>query len=427
MSEVLHLQTRAYPLHYGSVNTRVNTVVVPGLGSVEPVPRVLGSQVYNKQITLEVDLTGLVRGTVSLPGTEIVSCHARILLAGTVLITYALRHTTDLLSLGPHELAAFDVDVNNALRTADGPLLARALRAVEMAGVFRHTISVPGEASGDGPSVLDNHAVRYNCHFLAAHPPWIPDGRLPDLVAGPHCRILLPYTYAWSCDPGTPLAEVRTMLEPADLAVAQISLLMSAAVGGRRIMAEVSRASPGNLDGAEFRRFLDRVWANYHDLDAYRIESAQEPRATYLAARETMGLDGAYERAERLLTHVSASLLAESSLRSQQLDARLNRVAARLTVVVATGLIVDLASFLLPDPGLKARIGVLLAVVALVTLALWFTAGQSTKANGGNAGRAGAPDRATGALRGRFDRQTAPAPPASPEPADGPAAEGAPH
>ncbi|SCL30408.1 hypothetical protein GA0070624_4066 [Micromonospora rhizosphaerae] len=91
------------------------------------------------------------------------------------------------------------------------------------------------------------------------------------------------------------------------------------------------------------------MWADYHDLDSYRVDSAQDRRATFLAARKIIGVDRAHDRAERLLQRAGTSLLAEATSRSEHLDKRLNRVAAGLTVVAAQSFLLDMAGFLLPQ------------------------------------------------------------------------------
>lgn len=370
MTGVLHLQTRAYPLHHGAIALETGRLSVPGRGEVRLSAGSLGSHAYNPEPTIEADLTELVRGAVALPGTEIVACRARLITAGTVLLVYALRHETDLAGLDAYQLAEFDATVNRELRDADGAVIGEALAAAVAAGVLQDLVARPGQVPGRGPVSVDRRAVRYNCHFLAARPMWAPDPRVPDLPLGPRCQVLLPYTYAWQADPDTPLDEIVTMLEPADIATAQLSVVFSATIGGRRILDELSRSTPGQLRGEDLRRFLDRVWAAYHQLDFYRLESAQDHRATYLAAREIIGLDLAHGRAAELLDYAAASLLAESSRRTQRLDSRLNRVAAALTVVVAAAFAVDLAAFLLPDPGLVTRVAVVSGVTLLSVAAL---------------------------------------------------------
>ncbi|HEY8473347.1 MAG TPA: hypothetical protein VIL37_12035 [Natronosporangium sp.] len=371
VSDVLHLQTRAYPLHYGTVDPTVRSIDVPGRGELAVVEGSLASQAYNADATLHADLTELVRAEVALPGTEIVHCRARLLSAGTVLVTYALRHDVDLRALDTAALDAFDARVNRELRQADAPVMGAVLDAAVAAGVLRHlaVISTDGIAAAEA-STVDQRTVRYNCHFVTRQPPWQPDRRLPALVPGPACRILLTYTYAWDADPAAPLADLLTLLEPADITVAQMSVLFSAMFGGRRILDELAQAVPGSVQAHEFRRFLDRVWSEYHRLDFYRLESGQGHRATYLAARETIALDGAQQRAVELLEYVSNSLLAETSLRTQQLDARLNRVAAALTVVAGGSFAIDIAAFLLPAADWLVRVAIVNAVLVLAVAAL---------------------------------------------------------
>lgn len=382
MTDVLHLQTRAYPLHYASVDRTLETVVVPGRGEIHLVPGMLGSVAYNSEETLDVDFTDIVRAAVSLPDVTIVNCRIRILAAGAVLVTYALLHPTDLRQLDVHALVALDAAINRKLREADRALLVDVLAAARRAGLLRHVMVPPGGAAAADWTEINPRAVRYNCHFIARDPAWEPDDRVPALVLGPHCQILLPYTYAWDGDPSPDrIDDILTMLEPADIAVAQQSVLVGASVGGLRILSELARAIPGRLEGPEFRRFLDGVWADYHHLDAYRVESGQDHRATYLAARETIGLDGTHERAEKLLSHVNASLLAEASLRSERLDKRLNRVAAALTVVASAAFLLDIAAFLLPNVSVQMKVGVVSGVTLLAAGLLGATISWSGERN----------------------------------------------
>lgn len=365
VTDVLHVQTRAYPLHYASLDLSVRSVVVPGRGELHLLPGGLGSLAYNPDRTVEVDLTDVIQPAVTVPGITIVRCHARILAAGGVLVVYLLRHTADLTGLDAQTLTELDAEVNRALRKADARVLTEVLAAAIGVGIFQQLILPPSKDTGE--LSIDPRSVRYNCHFIVRNPEWTPDARMPSLVCGPRCQTLLPYTYAWDEDPaGTDLDTLLTMLEPADIAVAQQSILVDAIVGGRRILAGLARATaPGGLEGLTFRRFLDAVWADYYRLDAYRVESGQGHRATYLAAREVIGLDGTHERAEKLLGHVGTSLLSESSARSERLDGRLNRVAAALAVVASASFLVDLAAFLIPEAGLGMRLVTVTGVVML--------------------------------------------------------------
>ncbi|MFD0784426.1 hypothetical protein ACFQZ8_10950 [Micromonospora azadirachtae] len=377
MTDVLHVQTRAYPLHYTSLDPAVKRVVVPGRGELYPVPGTLGTVAYNSEETLDVDLTDIARAAVSLPEITIVACRIRILAAGAVLVAYALAHTADLRTLDVHALDELDAAINRELREADRAMLRDVLAGARQSGLFRQVVVPPGGAAALDWTEVDPRAVRYNCHFIADRPSWSPDRRVPTLVLGAHCQILLPYTYAWDADPSPErFDDILTMLEPADIAVAQQSVLVGAGLGGRRILTELACGTLGRLEGPEFRRFLDGVWADYHRLDAYRVESGQDHRATYIAARETIGLDGTHERAEKLLAHVNASLLAESSLRSARLDGRLNRVAAALTVVASAAFLLDIAAFLLPNVSGRMRMATvsgvaLLAVGMLAATIFW--------------------------------------------------------
>lgn len=374
MTDVLHVQTRAYPLHYGTLDSAVASLSVPGRAELPLFAGALDSQAYNPDATVEADLTGLVRAEVALPGTEIVRCRARLLAAGTVLLTYALRHEADLRELDTIRVDEFDARINRELRKADHSVVGAVLDAAADAGLLSDLTVIKSDGIGHGrPSAVDLRTVRYNCHFITRDPPWESDRRLPSLALGPNCRILMTYTYTWDADPDTPFDEILTMLEPTDLAVAQMSVLFGAMIGGRRILAEVARAAPGRVNTHEFRRFLDRVWSEYHRLDSYRMESGQAHRATYLAARETIALDPAHQRAGELLDYVSNSLQAESSMRSQQLDARLNRVAAALTVVVGGSFAVDIAAFLVPDVHWGVRLAIVMGVLVLSLAALGAT------------------------------------------------------
>jgi hypothetical protein len=365
MTGVLHLQSRAYPLHHHSPDPSLDVVTVPGYGDLRPAAGELGSLAYNPDATTEIDLTGAVNPVIALPGTEIVACHARILSAGTVLVIYALRHETDLRSLPLPELDALDAKVNRILREADAPILSAVLAAAVGSGLISGLALRPDLALGGDRSPIDRQSARYNAHFVTQDPPWTADPRVPLLAAGPDCRILLPYTYAWDHDPATPLADLLTMTEPADIAVSQQSLLVGALVAGRWVLADLARGHPESADVHAFRRFLDGLWADFHHLDGYRIESTQAHRATYLAARETIGLDDTQERADKLLGYVSNSLLAASSQRTEALDNRLNRVAAALTVVSAASFGLDIAVFVLPQVSLGTKLAVVAGLIGM--------------------------------------------------------------
>ncbi|MFR9779409.1 hypothetical protein ACL02O_25555 [Micromonospora sp. MS34] len=375
MTEVLHLQSRAYPLHYALCDPFVDTIRVPGRGEFHPVAGELSSAAYNAITTVEADLTAIVKAGVNLPGTEIVGCRARFLSAGTVLVVYALRHNLDLGPFDAYQLADFDARVNRSLRSADATVLAEVFDAARRAGLLGHIIPPPrGGRSGERPFSIDPRFVRYNCHLVTRRPDWSPDPRVPQLVLGPGCQVLLPFTYAWDGDPSAPLDEILTLLEPADIAVAELSLLIGAITGGRQILADLARDSLSQIVDSEFRRFIDGVWANYHELDSYRVESAQDRRATFLAAREIIGVDQAHDRAERLLQYAGTSLLAEATSRTEHLDKRLNRVAAGLTVVAAQSFLLDLAGFVLPQQtSLPVRLAIVGGVTALGAAAVMLT------------------------------------------------------
>ncbi|WP_435172396.1 hypothetical protein [Actinacidiphila sp. bgisy145] len=367
---VLHLQCRAYPLHHRTPATALDLFAVPGHGELQPVLGSLDSLAYNPDTTVELDLTGLIRPAVSLPGVEVVACRARILTAGTVLVVYALRHEQDLRQLELLDLDALDARVNRILRETDGPILSAVLTAAVNSGLVRSIALRPDLAVGGARSPIDRRSARYNAHYVCQDPPWRRDPRVPEVSAGPDCRILLPYTYAWDHDPAAPLAELLTMTEPTDIAVAQQSLLAGALIAGRWVLGDLAHAHPASTDVHAFRRFLDGLWADFHHLDSYRVESSQAHRASYLAARLTMGLDDTQERADKLLGYVSSSLLAAASERAEALDTRLNRVAAALTVVSAASFGLDIAVFVLPQVSLWTKIGVVAGLLGMATSGL---------------------------------------------------------
>lgn len=361
--EVLHLQSRAYPLHHRTPAIGLSTIEVPGLGDLRPVAGSLRSLAYNPDGTIEIDLTAMVAGRVSLPGVEIVACHTRILTAGTVLVVYALRHEQDLRLLPLEELDALDAGINRVLRDADSSLLTAVLTASVRSGLVADVALRPDLALNGARSPIDRQSARYNCHFITEDPPWEADPRVPDLISD--CTILLPYTYAWDRDAATPLNELLTMTEPNDVAVAQQSLLFGALIAGRWVLADLAHGRPESTDVHAFRRFLDGLWADFHHLDGYRMESAQVPRANYLAARQVIGLDDAQERADKLLGYVSNSLQAASSQRAEELDTRLNRLAAALAVVSAASFGLDIAVFVLPQVSLETKLGVVAGLIGM--------------------------------------------------------------
>lgn len=369
-SAVLHLQSRAYPLHHRSPVPSGERVLVPGYGELRPEEGVLGSLAYNPDSTIELDLTDVVRPHVALPGVEIVACRARILSAGTVLVVYALRHEQDLRLLDLPELDALDAEINRTLREADASLLTAVLSAAANSGLLQGIALRPDLALAGGKPI-DRRSARYNCHFVTENPPWAPDARVPELIAGPYCTILLPYTYGWDCDPSAaPLHELLTMTEPTDIAVAQQSLLTGALIAGRWVLADLAHAHPENTDVHAFRRFLDGLWADFHHLDSYRVESSQVHRAAYLSARTVIGLDDTQERADKLLGYVSTSLASAASERAEALDARLNRVAAALTVVSAASFGLDIAVFVLPQVSLLTKLAVVIGLLGMATSVL---------------------------------------------------------
>lgn len=368
--EVLHLQARAYPLHHRSPAPSTELFTVPGHGELRAVTGDLRSLGYNPDSTVELDLTGIVKAALTLPDAEIVACQARILTAGTVLVIYALRHERDLRLLGLPELDALDAQVNRTLREADAPILTAVLAAAVAAGLLQSIALRPDLALAGASSPIDRRSARYNCHFVTLDPPWPRDARVPEVIAGPDCRILLPYTYAWDRDPATALFDLLTMTEPTDIAVAQQSLLTGALIAGRWVLADLAHAQPENTDVHAFRRFLDGLWADFHHLDSYRIESTQAHRASYLAARQLIGLDDTQERADKLLGYVSTSLAAAASERAEALDTRLNRVAAALTVVSAASFGLDIAVFVLPQVSLWTKLAVVVGLLGMATSGL---------------------------------------------------------
>jgi hypothetical protein len=371
VTDVLHLQTRAYPLHftfpdgYGS-DTPATTINVPGRGKLTVTPGTLSTLAYNSETTAEADLTEIITAGVALPGTVIMGCRARILHAGAVLVTYALRHDTDLSAMSTDELVTFDAQVNDILREADQPILLDVLaEVVKTFKIIQHAIV--GDVSSAGEPVLpvDRRTVRYVCHVVASEPTWKPSQETRSFGVLDGFRILLPFTYAWRGEPAMPLAEILNMLEPTDIAVAQRSILAGATLEGRKILTRLASGRTGQMQSNDFRRFLDGVWADFYHLDSYRIESAQAPRTVFQAASEDMDMDAAREQAQALLGHVNASLQAASSARSEVLDTRLNRVAAALTVVIAAGFVSSLAQFLAPAEPLGIRTFIVAVVVIL--------------------------------------------------------------
>jgi hypothetical protein len=388
---------------------------VPGHGELHPVAGALRSLSYNPDSTVEMDLTAIVARAVSVPGVEIVACHARILTAGTVLVVYALRHEADLRLLELPELDTLDSDVNRILRGADAPILTAVLAAAVGSGLVTGVALRPDLALHGEHSPIDRRSARYNAHFVTVDPPWRPDARVPELIAGPDCTILLPYTYAWDRDPQAPLHELLTMTEPADIAVAQQSLLVGALIAGRWVLADLARGHPDSTDVHAFRRFLDGLWSDFHHLDGYRIESTQGHRAAYLAARQVIGLDDTQERADKLLGYVSNSLLAAASMRTEALDTRLNRLAAALAVVSAASFGLDIAVFVLPHVSLATKLGVVVGLIGMAVSCLMAVivpgraAGAARRAAGLRSAARNAPRRAVWYARRRVPAPLAPA------------------
>jgi hypothetical protein len=378
VTDVLHVQTRAYPLHFDfpagyGPDTPASTVEVPGRGTLTITPATLCSLAYSQATTAEVDLTEIITAGITLPGTVIAGCRARILPAGVVLVTYALHHDIDLTSMSAVELAVFDAQINDALRESDRPILLDVLAEVVKTFQITRPATI-GDTSPAGELLpLDRRTVRYTCHVVATEAAWLPEQETDRSGSYGGCQTLLPFTYAWRGDPATPLPEILPMLEPTDIALAQRSILAGATLEGRKILARLASGEATQVQSNDFRRFLDGVWADFYDLDSYRIESAQGPRVIFLAASEDMEMDAARDQAQALLGHVNASLQAASSARSEVLDTRLNRVAAALTVVIAAGFVSDLAQFLAPSQSLGTRAVIVAAVVILGVGTLAYT------------------------------------------------------
>ncbi|MDR0341608.1 MAG: hypothetical protein LBI49_00575, partial [Nocardiopsaceae bacterium] len=232
-------------------------------------------------------------------------------------------------------------------------------------------ISRPATVGETGPAgellPVDRRTVRYTSHFVATEATWLPERETGGSGGYGGCQTLLSFTYACRGDPAVPLPEILPMLEPTGIALAQRTILAGATLEGRKILARLARGQATQVQSNDFRRFLDGVWADFYDLDSYRIESAQGPRATFLAASGDMdmGMATARDQAQALLGHVNDSLQAASSARSEVLDTRLNRVAAALTVVIAAGFVSDLAQFLAPGESLGIRAVIVAAVLII--------------------------------------------------------------
>lgn len=378
MTGVLHLQTRAYPLHfafppgYGPGAPAVQ-VEVPELGTLTFTSGKLTTFEYNVERMAEADLTEIIAAGVALPGTAIAGCHARLIPGGVVLVTYALRHDADLAAMSVGELVTFDAQVNDKLREADQAILINVL--AEIVKAFPLVRPAPAgeerDPSGDSALPADRRAIRYNCHVITKKPGW---NRRTDGTGDSHgCEILLPFTYAWSGDPAARLQDILAMTEPADIVVAQRSILVDATLEARKILDRLASGPASQPQSDSFRRFLDRVWADYYHLDSYRMESAQASRIIFQAAHETVGMDSAYAQAQALLGHVTNSLLAASSARSEALDKRLNRAAAALTVLTTAGFLSGLAGFLAPHEELGVRVAIVALVIIIAAGILSYT------------------------------------------------------
>ena len=257
--------------------------------------------------------------------------------------------------------------VNGSLRKVDAPILQELLAAALQAQLLLGITHRPDVITEPGRLPVDPRAVRYNCHFVTRNPVWEADGRVPPAVTGNGCRVLL-HTYTWDRDPSTPFGEILSTIEPVDVTVAQSAILWSALSGGRSILKDLAGTDRRHADVNAFRRFLDGIWADYDSLDTFRIESAQHHRANFLVARQVIGLEETRQRAQDFLGYVATSLLSKTSLRSAQLDRRLNRVAAALTVVGVASFMLDVASFLFQQPDVEPRVGIVTAIASTALL-----------------------------------------------------------
>lgn len=372
MSDVLHVQTRAYPTLHESLVRRVPDVLeVPGRGPVPATASSMRSLAYGTAPMVAVDLSPILEGLRPPEGVCLVGGRLRALRSGAVLLSYALRHERDLAALSVLELADLDVEVNHALRAQDEDLIGAVLTVMDEGAPPSRVgegsgsdggrgvlvgVDWPGRpfATGDpgaaGRSLPEE--VRYNCHFVAPDLPWAADERAlteSDLHGSSTCRPLLPYTFAWCVPAGAELDDVLAVLEGTDVAVAQRSVLAAAGNDGVSLLEHLADTAPAGLDLSGYRRYLDRIRACHHRLDSYRYDSSQEHRATYLAARREMDLDGIHDRTEALLQQVRESLGAAVDEQTQVLDGRLNRAAALLTVVAAGSFLFDTIGFVRGD------------------------------------------------------------------------------
>jgi hypothetical protein len=381
MSDWIHLQTRAYPLHftfppgYGP-DAAALKVNVPDLGRLTITPGTLATFEYNFETTAEADLTEIIAANVTRPGTTIAACRTRFLPAGAALVTYALRHHENLAAFSPDQLVAFDSQVNDELRRADQPILLRILAEVVKIFPLARPTSVDQWDTDSGEILpVDRRAVRYNCHVVAKGPRW--KSRNGAQYDSHGCQILMPFTYVWIGDPQAPVTDLLAMMEPTDVAVAERSILAGATLDARKILDRLAGDQASHLQIETFRRFLDGVWADYYHLDSYRIESGLVPRRTFNAACDSMGMEAAQAQARELLAHVTDSLVATTSARAAVLDTRLNRVASALTVVTAAGFVSSLVQFLAPQETSGMRLIIVGVAVIIAASILAYTLNPS--------------------------------------------------
>ena len=301
----------------------------------------------------------------------------RVLDAAVVIFTTAVSYEVDLGSWDLHEVCDLDAEVNTHLRTSDRQALTEVLSEVLDPGVMVDPRPHLGWSQGDDASTLvGSPAVRYNCHLLAGEHIWDPDQRVGEQAHSQRCRVLLPYTYGWELDPDAPVDRILERIEPLDLALAQRTVLGSAAGDAMDVLEELGTANPASVRVDELRRQLDRVRVSYHRLDAYRYDSSQRARALYLSAREEMGLDEIYQRTESVLEQAASSLQAAATERTNALDGRLNRLAAVFTVVATGAFVLQSVEFIAGGGELSAseRWATLATVVlssVLGLLVLW--------------------------------------------------------
>lgn len=367
----LHLQTRAYPLNHRGVDPAGATHVSGDrLGHLALTRGRLGSLAYGQQSTVDLDLTPAY-GAVPLPeGVSLQWVRMRVLDPGVALVTVAVLHAEDLAALDALTLDARDAAVNRCVKQGEIELVDDVVAALAAAGVVDDLRPrFPGGQARES-GLLDACAVRYNCHFVTAAPPWRAHARVRSEegdLAGSGCHLLLPYTYAWALAADAPVDELLVVLEPADVAVAQRAVLAGAQGDAMAMLDRLSsRERAGTAAPGELRRHVDRIRLTYQRLDSYRYDSAQQPRGVYLAACREMGLPTIHEQTEYVLGRVMESLRAEAGARSAVLDARLNRTAAVLAVATGGLFVFDLIGF--APGGQDLSEGWRLLVIAVVLL-----------------------------------------------------------